>query len=47
MEETDTMTVEEKTIHILFRNKQHNEVGKMIRSMWNYRKHRKDIMKPP
>ena len=28
MEETDTMTVEEKTIHILFRNKHYNEVGK-------------------
>ena len=41
------ITFEEKTLHILFKNKQHHEVGKMIRSMWEYSKHRKDRLKPP
>ena len=41
------MTSGERTLHILFKDKQHNEVGRMIRSMWNYRKHRRDKMKPP
>ena len=40
------MTAEERTIQILFKEKHYNEIGKMIRSMWEYRKHRRDKMKP-
>ena len=41
------MTSEEKTTHILFRNKNHKKVAYMIRSMWEYRKYRKDNLRPP
>ena len=45
MKDKEGMTAEEKTIHILFKEKHYNETGKMIRSMWEYRKHRRDKMK--
>ena len=41
------MTSEEKTAHILFENKNHKVVANMIRSMWEYRKYRKDNLRPP
>ena len=41
------MTSEEQTLHILFKSKQYQEVGKMIRNMWEYRKHRNDNLRPP
>ena len=39
------MTTEERTIQILFKEKHYNETGKMIRNMWEYRKHRRDKIK--
>ena len=45
---TDTdMTSEQKTTHILFENKQYSKVARMIRNMWEYRKYRKDHLRPP
>ena len=41
------MTSEEKTAHILFKNKNYKKVAIMIRSMWEYRKYRKDNLRPP
>ena len=46
MKSREEMTAEERTIQILFREKHCSEIGKMIRSMWEYRKHRRDKMKP-
>ena len=40
------LTAEERTIQILFKEKHYSEIGKMIRSKWEYRKHRRDKMKP-
>ena len=40
------MTSEQKTTHILFENKQYSKVARMIRNMWEYRKYRKDNLKP-
>ena len=47
MEQSTPMTSEERTLYILFKSKQYQEVGKMIRNIWEYRKHRKDKLKPP
>ena len=47
MKQRIPMTSEEQTLHILFKSKQYQEVGKMIRNMWEYRKHRKGRLKPP
>ena len=41
------MNVEDKTIQILFRNKNHQEVAKMIKNMWNLRKRMKDDLRLP
>ena len=38
---------EEKTIEILFRNKNHQEVALMIKKMWNLRKRMRDDLRPP
>ena len=46
MKNEHEMTAEERTIQILFKEKHYNEIGKMIRNMWEYRKHRRDRMKP-
>ena len=45
MEDKEEMTAEEKSIQILFKEKHYNETGKIIRSMWEYRKHRRDKTK--
>ena len=47
MKNEHRMAAEERTIQILFKEKHYSETGKMIRSMWEYRKHRRDKMKPP
>ena len=44
---TTPMTSEEQTTHILFEIKQYQKVAKMIRNMWEYRKHRKYNLRPP
>ena len=41
------MTAEDKTIQILFRNKNHQEVAQMIKNMWNLRKRMRDDLRPP
>jgi len=41
------MNAEDKTIQILFRNKKHQEVAKMIKNMWNLRKRMRDDLRPP
>ena len=41
------MTSEEKTSHTLFKNMQYQKLAKMIRGMWEYRKYRKDNLRPP
>ena len=47
MKKVIPMTSEEQTLHILFKCKQYQKVGKIIRNMWEYRKLRKDKLKPP
>ena len=47
MKNEQRMTAEERTVQILFREKHYSEIGKMSRNMWEYRKHRRDKMKPP
>ena len=46
MKNKQEMTAEEIIIQILFKEKHYNEIGKMIRNMCGYRKHRRDKMKP-
>ena len=41
------MNAEDKTIQILFRNKNHQEIAKMIKNMWNLRKRMRDDLRPP
>ena len=38
---------EDKTIQILFRNKNHQELVLMIKKMWNLRKRMSDDLRPP
>ena len=38
---------EVKTIHILFRNKKHQETAIMLKDMWNLRINRRDDLRPP
>ena len=45
MKNKQQMTAEEKTVHMLFKEKHYNETGKIIRNMWEYRKHRRDKIK--
>ena len=47
MMEGSQMNAEDKTIQILFRNKNHQEVAKMIKNMWNLRKRMRDDLRPP
>ena len=42
MKSREEMTAEERTIQILFKEKKYNETGRMIRNMWEYRKHRRN-----
>ena len=41
------MSSEEKTIQILFRNKNHQEIALMLKNMWNLRKRMRDDLRPP
>ena len=41
------MFSEEKTIQILFRNKNYQETAIMLKNMWNLRKKRRDDLRPP
>ena len=41
------MSSEEKTIQILFRNKNHQEIALMLKNMRNLRKRMKDDLRPP
>ena len=45
MKSREEMTAEESNIQILFKEKNYNETGRMIRNMWEYRKHRRDKIK--
>ena len=45
--EGSQMNAEDKTIQLLFRNKNHQEVAKMIKNMWNLRKRMRDDLRPP
>ena len=41
------MSADGKTIQILFRNKNHQEVALMLKNMWNLRKRIRDDLRPP
>ena len=45
--EGEQMNDEEKTIQILFRNKNHQKIAEMIKNMWNLRKRMRDDLRPP
>ena len=47
MMEGSQMSAEDKTIQILSRNKNHQEVAKMIKNMWYLRKRMRDDLKLP
>ena len=38
---------EEKLRQLLFENKEHQEVGKMINNLWLLRKNMRDDLRPP
>ena len=41
------MSAEEKTIQILFKNKNHQEIALMLKNMWNLRKRMRNNLRPP
>ena len=41
------MLSEEKTIQILFRNKNHQKIALIVKNMWNLRKKMRDDLRPP
>ena len=41
------MTNEDKSIHILFWNKNHQDIAKMKRNTWNLSKKMRDDLRPP
>ena len=45
MRNRQEMAAEERTFQILFKEKNYNETGKIIKSMLEYRKHRRDKIK--
>ena len=40
-------STEEKLVQLLFENKEHQEVGKMIKKLWMTRKRIKEDLRPP
>ena len=45
--EGTAIPAQEKTIEILFRNNNHQEIALMIKKMWNLRKRMRDDLRPP